>query len=191
MISSIRILTIIFCVSIVSCSNLPSELYLNIFSDIKNRINISTFHDLAPRNIDSSYLEVKIGANSAVLVLSSYDEEKYRWVGIDSVIETNTLGRIILTEGLEHNIISTIASNETNILTDFYNPTKYYVRGIISRPLIRGADILEKSNEIIFYNEIDWTAKNYYEYKSNNIFYTKQKIHPALESIEMYFIWKD
>lgn len=190
MISMIRIIfTLIFITSCgyVSFNQIRPSLELALFG--ADDININQEY------IDAksySFAKVKIGRTAvAILSLASIEDEVFLWKSSNGIRIYTYHGKIIKTEGLNHDYeminYSGFSKNPGNVLYDvmLYNPKAFIEQE--SKIYLSQSNIIEEISTLSF----RWRYTNSYKYDQKGlVVYSKQKVHPNIPEIEIYFFYK-
>ena len=204
----IRILLIL--IILTSCGNLPIT-YIQNFSSVNNVVFGFPDYKITQEIFDEyefSFIKVRFGSGPhSILVLAYINEDIFEWVGEDAVRIFTKNGRVIKTEGLEHNL--EILRPRNNIIEDeesiqyeslnLYNPDLFLavnessatVRNDQIRRLGSRIEVLKviERNSV---SSIGWKYKNLY-YKnvdSDDIFKVEQHIHPRLPVLKVEYYYK-
>ena len=193
---------ILFSLILCSCSSID---YVNVPIAIYNAYKSPEKINLSQEYINSqnySFSKVKLGNGNAILVLSSISNGVYEWVSANNEKIYTYNGRIIKTVGLPYNInvITPISQiDKPNNLMMLSNPDALIdlKQSILSKKTIdleidqnnfKSCALEEKSYVFI---ELRMENRGYICKTINNeVIYTRQKTHPYLDEIEMYFYYK-
>jgi len=164
-----------------------------------------------------SFMKLSIGSSrSVVMSLESINSGIFKWISEDNVAVYTRNGRIIKTEGLEHNIdIFSESRNDFDLVNNdstlnkyslnLYNPDYLSAQIIETIEYVDEIDLLKiadqprvKTKKYRVYGSlpnIKWDYKNLFYVNSDSGFIEKshQFIHPKLPiiNLEYYLIFKD
>ena len=139
-----------------------------------------------------SFVKVKIGKQSiAIMTLASIDKDTFRWVSATGEVIVTNNGRIVETAGLPYNIneVSRVAfqNNTFETFIFLHNPEAMVMKFSSFKS--------DPSNNLFFQeefhvNKIKWKGTNNYKFNEQGLIaYSKQKIHPRMPDVEMFFYY--
>tara|TARA_B100001057_G_C22675683_1_gene881707 strand:+ start:208 stop:849 length:642 start_codon:yes stop_codon:yes gene_type:complete len=212
MIKKIKLVILIFTLS--SCSSLPSLNYFEAAKDSAKYITGRNDFEITNENFinqEYSFIKVRLGRSTPFFMVLAYaDQGVFEWVDADSRKIYTYKGKIIELDGFKNDLkIQNPHSKITNLYTsasnnyavDFYSPTllSLNVNSSISTNQNKQFTLkrLDKEEEFIRIEEvlnaplINWTKKNiYYLDRDNQIFKTKQHVHPRMPAITIEYYTK-
>ena len=155
-------------------------------------------------SIEYSFARVRLGRSStAVLVLSTIDDNIFTWVSSSNEKIYTHNGKVIRTEGLAYNfesynfklfnIETVIAQNTLSYQKDiFFNNPNAFVSQFINLNILEHSDGVIKIGEKAKANGFKWTVTNTYWLDPNTRLPIKshQYIHPYLPKIEIDYYFK-
>jgi len=211
MIKKIQLVILIFALS--SCSSLPSLNYLEAAKDSAKYITGRNDFEITNENFinqEYSFVKVRFGRSTPILMILAYEDQGiFEWVDAESRKIYTYKGKIIELDGFKNDLkIQNPQSKITNLYTstgndyavDFYSPTLLSLNVNSSISINQNTQFtlnrLGKEEEFVRIEEvlnaplINWTKKNiYYFDEDNQIFKTKQHVHPRMPAISIeYYI---
>lgn len=211
MIGMNKIILILILILLQGCSafTVYSQIYDSLSSYIVGGENQSVTREFYSE-FPYSFAKARFGkSDTVIMVLVDIKDNIYHWISEDEIHLYTYNGKIIETEGLEHDIkfITNLDVSEClksdryskNFYADFYNPKLYGLQIqslIVNRKfeehIIFGQAVqLEKCEESISARQINFRHTNVYMFdQSNNIVLTSQRIHPFLPIITLEFYIK-
>lgn len=182
---------IILALLLQSCAVIQPSEAPNILKTLilgADKINVSeSFYE----EMEYSFVNVRIGRSaSAILVLSSVDNDLYTWLGPNKERIITQDGKVLHTSGLRHNINYLEFTSIDNIHKSVYMLELLNPSAIIEVEL----EYSKLKNQVIenFYTPVlDWRGKNLYFIDDSGTTYKSiQHYHPMAPKITLEFYFK-
>ena len=159
-------------------------------------------------NEEYSFLVLKFGNKSPIkLVLVNSADGLDHWITSDKrSLYTNQYGRVVRTDGFEHDISITGFYNQNLVqlkkgkyFYDFYDPRlhKISAEDIFLEFKSKTYEIFKgdliKADEIIYLSKvpaINWVFENTYLEYNGKLLFSSQEIHPFDGRLDLYFFYK-
>ena len=204
---AIKFLSLVFLFSCVSnatdssvkVDSIPIELYRSVFGYDTSSISKEIYDEYS-----FSFIQARIGRGpQAIFVLSKIDSNLFYWIGSNDEKIVTSNGKIIMTEGLERNVVARgyepFQENFRQFFSkDLYNPDAINLNVIseieCNESKITYLEVIEETTKCVEtekHTDIEQTFKNIYQYNNKKRpIYTEQKFHPFEPKIYLSFYYK-